>query len=109
MGCDLGLVGLDVLEEKRLALGSHAEGALEPLRSLEFGRCRLAQAVPEGFAYRSAIAPQSGPMAVIRRGCSRLGAHGLVLLRARGLKLERVLQELEARHQAQPVTSARAG
>lgn len=50
--CDLGLVGLNVLEEKRLALGPRANGALEPLRRLEFGRCRLALAVPEGFEYR---------------------------------------------------------
>src|SRR5262245_46577437 len=50
--CDLGLVGLNVLEEKRLALGPRASrGALEPLRSLDFGRCRLSLAVPEGFAY----------------------------------------------------------
>ena len=50
--CDLGLVGLNVLEEKRLALGPRGptEG-LTPLRSLEFGRCRLALAVPEGFDY----------------------------------------------------------
>jgi len=50
--CDLGLVGLNVLEEKRLALGARPESdSLTPLRSLEFGRCRLALAVPEGFAY----------------------------------------------------------
>lgn len=51
--CDLGLVGLNVLEEKRLALGPRSESqALEPLVSLEFGRCRLSLAVPEGFSYR---------------------------------------------------------
>jgi len=50
--CDLGVVGLNVLEEKRLALGHRDNGeALVPLRSLEFGRCRLALAVPEGFAF----------------------------------------------------------
>jgi ATP phosphoribosyltransferase len=50
--CDLGLVGLNVLEEKRLALGFRGQDeGLKPLRSLEFGRCRLALAVPEGFAY----------------------------------------------------------
>lgn len=50
--CDLGLVGLNVLEEKRLALGVRGQGAeLTPLRSLEFGRCRLALAVPEGVAH----------------------------------------------------------
>jgi ATP phosphoribosyltransferase len=55
--CDLGLVGLNVLEEKRLTLGGRGDGAaLEPLRGLEFGRCRLALAVPEGFAYRGVAA-----------------------------------------------------
>ena len=50
--CDLGLVGLNVLEEKRLAIRSRGDAeALEPLRSLDFGRCRLALAVPEGFSY----------------------------------------------------------
>ncbi len=55
--CDLGLVGLNVLDEKRLALGGRGDGeGLAPLRSLEFGRCRLALAVPEGFAYRGVAA-----------------------------------------------------
>jgi ATP phosphoribosyltransferase len=55
--CDLGLVGLNVLEEKRLALAGRGDGeGLEPLRSLEFGRCRLSLAVPEGFAYRGVSA-----------------------------------------------------
>lgn len=50
--CDLGLVGLNVLEERRLALGFRAEGgAFTPLRNLEFGRCRLALAVPQNFPY----------------------------------------------------------
>ncbi|MGH9524142.1 MAG: ATP phosphoribosyltransferase, partial [Terriglobales bacterium] len=50
--CDLGLVGLNVLEERRLALGFRAEGVeLAPLRNLEFGRCRLSLAVPENFLY----------------------------------------------------------
>ena len=51
--CDLGLVGRNVLEEKRLALRLAArESPFEAVRSLEFGRCRLALAVPEGFTYR---------------------------------------------------------
>jgi ATP phosphoribosyltransferase len=50
--CDLGLVGLNVLEEKRLALGPRRSlETLTPLRSLDFGRCRLALAVPEAVAY----------------------------------------------------------
>jgi ATP phosphoribosyltransferase len=55
--CDLGLVGLNVLEEKRLALGRQGDGeGLAPLRSLDFGRCRLSLAVPEGFSYRGVSA-----------------------------------------------------
>src|SRR5579864_4194416 len=40
--CDLGLVGLNVLEEKRLALeDSQRTARFEPVRRLDFGRCRL--------------------------------------------------------------------
>ena len=50
--CDLGLVGLNVLEEKRLKL--HAQGLPAPtaqLRNLEFGRCRLSLAIPDTVPY----------------------------------------------------------
>ena len=51
--CDLGLVGLNVLEEKRLELAARGQLArFQPVRSLEFGRCRLALAVPEGFSWQ---------------------------------------------------------
>lgn len=47
--CDLGLVGLNVLEEKRLALRAGGQDArFQSLRQLDFGRCRLALAIPEG-------------------------------------------------------------
>jgi ATP phosphoribosyltransferase len=50
--CDLGLVGLDVLEEKRLELETRGQDArFQYLRKLDFGRCRLALAVPQGFRY----------------------------------------------------------
>jgi len=50
--CDLGLVGLNVLEEKRLELASQGHPVrFQQLRTLDFGRCRLSLAVPEGFAY----------------------------------------------------------
>src|SRR5437762_11955886 len=39
--CDLGIVGLNALEEKYLALTEQNHGALEKLRVLDFGRCRL--------------------------------------------------------------------
>ena len=50
--CDLGLVGLNVLEEKRLELASRGHDArFQTLRMLDFGRCRLSLAVPEGFTW----------------------------------------------------------
>lgn len=53
--CDLGLVGRNVLEEKRLELISRGHAAnFTELRTLEYGRCRLSLAVPEGFSYEGA-------------------------------------------------------
>ncbi len=53
--CDLGLVGLNVVEEKRLAFEAAGQPALfEVVRRLDFGRCRLCIAVPDGFEYRGA-------------------------------------------------------
>ena len=50
--CDLGLVGLNVLEEKRLELAAHgARARFQQIRTLDFGRCRLSLAVPEGVSY----------------------------------------------------------
>ncbi len=50
--CDLGLVGLNVLEEKRLELASRGHQArFQAVRTLDFGRCRLSLAVPEGFHF----------------------------------------------------------
>src|SRR5579862_1402741 len=50
--CDLGLVGLNVLEEKRLELSARGQRArFESVRTLDFGRCRLALAVPQGFSF----------------------------------------------------------
>jgi len=50
--CDLGLVGLNVLEEKRLELASRGHPALfQTLRNLDFGRCRLSIAVPDGVEF----------------------------------------------------------
>jgi ATP phosphoribosyltransferase len=50
--CDLGLVGLNVLEEKRLELAERGHPTrFESVRTLDFGRCRLSLAVPEGVAY----------------------------------------------------------
>jgi ATP phosphoribosyltransferase len=50
--CDLGLVGLNVLEEKRLALSARGHPArFQCVRTLDFGRCRLALAIPQGNAW----------------------------------------------------------
>lgn len=53
--CDLGLVGLNVLEERRLELESRGQTAkFVTVRSLDYGRCRLSIAVPEGVTYSDA-------------------------------------------------------
>jgi ATP phosphoribosyltransferase len=50
--CDLGLVGLNVLEEKRVELAARGQEArFQISRMLDFGRCRLSLAVPEGFTW----------------------------------------------------------
>jgi ATP phosphoribosyltransferase len=53
--CDLGLVGLNVLEEKRLELAAHGHAArFQTVRTLDFGRCRLSLAVPQGVVWEGA-------------------------------------------------------
>ena len=53
--CDLGLVGLNVIEEKRLAFQARGVTRLfEQVQALDFGHCRLGIAVPDGFQYRGA-------------------------------------------------------
>ncbi len=50
--CDLGIVGLNVIEEKRLAMAARgAPPRYELLQRLDFGRCRLSLAVPDEFEY----------------------------------------------------------
>src|SRR6202023_208088 len=50
--CDLGLVGLNVLEEKRLELRERGHAArFQQIRTLDFGRCRLSLAAPQEFPY----------------------------------------------------------
>jgi ATP phosphoribosyltransferase len=49
---DLGLVGRNVLEEKRLELIARGHPpSFTELRTLDYGRCRLSLAIPEGFHY----------------------------------------------------------
>lgn len=51
--CDLGIVGLNVIEEKRLAFTARGTAPLfEQLTTLDYGKCRLSIAVPDGTEYR---------------------------------------------------------
>ena len=50
--CDLGIVGLNVIEEKRLAFEARGIKPLfEQLMLLDYGKCRLSIAVPDGTEY----------------------------------------------------------
>jgi ATP phosphoribosyltransferase len=52
--CDLGIVGRNVVEEKRLALAARGVTPLfSELQPLDFGRCRLCIAVPDSFRWES--------------------------------------------------------
>jgi ATP phosphoribosyltransferase len=53
--CDLGIVGLNVIEEKRLAFASSGVTPLfEQVMVLDYGKCRLSIAVPDGTEYKDA-------------------------------------------------------
>lgn len=53
--CDLGLVGLNVLEEKRLELASRGHPPrFSSVRALDFGRCRLSLAIPSDVTWEGA-------------------------------------------------------
>jgi ATP phosphoribosyltransferase len=50
--CDLGIVGLNVVEEKRLKLEQEgSKGQFKQVFELDFGHCRLSIAAPEGVQY----------------------------------------------------------
>jgi ATP phosphoribosyltransferase len=52
--CDLGIVGLNVVAEKRLGLLARGTAPIfQQLQPLDFGRCRLCIAVPDTFAWQS--------------------------------------------------------
>jgi len=54
--CDLGIVGLNVVEEKRLNLESEGREALfKQIYELDFGHCRLALAAPEATEYTGPV------------------------------------------------------
>nr|WP_206606601.1 ATP phosphoribosyltransferase [Steroidobacter cummioxidans] len=53
--CDLGIVGLNVIEEKRLAFQAKGVTPLfDQLMTLDYGKCRLSIAVPDGVEYKDA-------------------------------------------------------
>ena len=59
--CDLGIVGLNIVEEKRQALQNDGrEGLFKQVFELDFGHCRLSIAGPEGSDF-------SGPQALNNR------------------------------------------
>ena len=50
--CDLGIVGLNVVEEKRLQLEQNgSEGLFKQIFELDFGHCRLSIAAPDDTEY----------------------------------------------------------
>jgi len=50
--CDLGIVGLNIIEERRLELIERGETQLfEQVSALDFGHCRLSFGVPEGMDF----------------------------------------------------------
>jgi len=49
--CELGIVGQNVIAEKRLALAGNGGAPFQEVMALDFGRCRLAIAVPEDAAW----------------------------------------------------------
>ena len=56
--CDLGLVGLNVLEEKQLEFAARGHPVrFSGLRTLDFGHCRLALAIPReaGWVDRKSV------------------------------------------------------
>ena len=56
--CDLGIVGLNIVEEKRLNLESEGRtGLFKQIYELDFGHCRLVLAAPEDTEY-------SGPLSL---------------------------------------------
>jgi ATP phosphoribosyltransferase len=53
--CDLGIVGLNVIEEKRLAFKARGITPLfDQVTVLDYGKCRLSIAVPDGTQYKDA-------------------------------------------------------
>jgi len=50
--CELGIVGQNVIAERRLSLAGNGGAPFQEVMALDFGRCRLAIAVPDEAEYR---------------------------------------------------------
>lgn len=62
--CDLGIVGLNTVTEKRLALERSGQSAqFDQIRSLDYAHCRLSIAVPEDREYRDKASLQGARIA----------------------------------------------
>ena len=81
--CDLGIVGANVIEEKRLAMSARGTPpTFQQLQRLDYGRCRLALAVPDEYPY-------SGPASIAGRRIATTYPHVLGrYLRENGIEAE---------------------
>jgi ATP phosphoribosyltransferase len=62
--CDLGIVGLNVVQEKRLMLEkSGRQAQFDKVFDLDFGHCRLALAAPEDVTYKGTESLQNSRIA----------------------------------------------
>jgi len=78
--CDLGIVGLNVVEEKRQTLTQNGGSALfKQVYELDFGHCRLALAAPEGAVFRGPDSLNNARIATSYTGLLRkyLNDHGV--------------------------------
>jgi ATP phosphoribosyltransferase len=67
--CDLGIVGLNVVEEKRQSIkGNGGEVGFDVLRRLDFGHCRLIIAAPEDQEFHNLACLQNSRIATSYTG-----------------------------------------
>ncbi|MDH4047646.1 MAG: ATP phosphoribosyltransferase [Gammaproteobacteria bacterium] len=67
--CDLGIVGLNVVEEKRLQFENNGgEGQFDRVFQLDFGHCHLAIAAPEAASYDGVASLQNTRIATSYTG-----------------------------------------
>ena len=71
--CQLGVLGQNVLREKKQAIGNGKFAQLKEELALGYGRCRLSIAVPQGFAYDGITSLQDKTIATSYQGL--LGAY----------------------------------